>query len=261
LSVRFLACAAVGAAVFGGSALAQTDDAAPERRASAFAERPVVVETFLSQACSQSPPAASVLHDLSLRPDIVALTWHVDYWDKFPARAGPWKDPFAQPDFGARQMAYNRRIRGRAMKMTPQTVIDGVLSVSGSQRGAVEKRILEAKFLDEMSRPTPPSIEIDDAGNGMLRTRIENVGAAYDAVMVSFEYRAVTRVSGGDNAGVTFREANVVRATAPIASGRTGPGQFSFAAPAEGLGCAVLVQERENGRVVAARYCADRRDK
>lgn len=258
LSVRFLAGAAGGAALFGGCAFAQSGAAAPAANPSAYAARPVVVETFLSQACVQSPPAARVLHDLSLRPDIVALTWHVDYWDALPAAGvGAWKDPFAQPDFGARQISYNRRIRGSAMKITPQTVIDGVISVAGSKREAVEKRILEAKFLDEMARPTPPLLTIDDAGNGMLRTRIENVGAPYDAILVSFERRAVTKVSGGDNAGVTFREVNVVRAAAPIASGRTGPGEFSFAAPGNGLGCAVLVQERENGRVVAARYCSD----
>ena len=160
-------------------------------------------------------------------------------------------------DFGARQTAYNRRIRGRAVKLTPQTVIDGVISVAGSQREAVEKRIVEAQFLDEMARPTPPLVTIGASGEGMLRTRIDNVGTRYDAYVVSFRRRAVTKVSAGDNAGLVFREANVVRAVAPIASDRSGPGDFTFAAPEKGLQCAVLVQERDQGRIVAARYCSD----
>ncbi|MEK7266871.1 MAG: DUF1223 domain-containing protein, partial [Pseudomonadota bacterium] len=157
----------------------------------------------------------------------------------------------------ARQMAYNLRIRGRAMRVTPQTVIDGVISVAGSQQDAVEKRILEAQFLDEMARPTPPRLSIDAGGDGMLRARIDNVGTIYDAFVVSFKPRAVTKVSAGDNAGVTFRETNVVRAAAPIASGHSGPGVFTFSAPEKGLDCAVIVQERGHGRIVAARYCGN----
>lgn len=256
--LRILAGLAGSGAALGGCAFAQ-GESAPLSRASAAAARPVVVETFLSQSCSQSPPAAETLRGLAARPDVVALTWHVDYWDAFPAQGvGPWKDPFARPAFSARQIAYNRRIRGRAIKMTPQTVIDGVISVPGSERAALEKRILEAQFLDELSRPTPPSLEIAPAGDGLLRTRIKNVGTPYEAIVVSFRREAATKVSGGDNAGLTFREANVVSAVAPIASGHQGPGDFTFSAPAGGLDCAVLVQERDNGRVVAARYCSDR---
>lgn len=218
--------------------------------------RPVVVEMFVSQACNQSPPAAEVLNALAARPDVVALTWHVDYWDDFPAPGvGAWKDPFARPDFSARQISYNKRIRGRAMKMTPQTVIDGVISVSGSNREAVEKRILEAQFLDEMARPTPPRVDIKDETGDIIRTRIDNVGAPYDAFVVNFKRKAVTKVRAGDNAGVTFREANVVHAVSRIADGHAGPGEFSFEAPPEGLDCAVIVQERGHGRIVAARYC------
>lgn len=248
--------AALGGCAFAQGASAQTGGAPMSR---VPATRPVVVETFLSQSCSKSPPAAETLRGLALRPDVVVLTWHVDYWDALPAPGvGPWKDPFARPQFSARQISYNQRIRGRAIKMTPQTVIDGVISVPGSERAALEKRILEAQFFDELSRPTPPSLEISPAGDGLLRIRINNVGTAYEAVVVSFRREAVTKISGGDNAGATFREANVVSAVAPIASGRQGPGDFTFAAPGKCLDCAVLVQERGNGRIVAARYCSDR---
>lgn len=213
---------------------------------------------FVSQSCSQSPPAAELAGELAGRSDIVSLTWHVDYWDNFAAPGvGPWKDAFAEPDFARRQMAYNERIRGRAMKMTPQAVIDGVISVPGSKRDIIERRITEARFLDEMARPVPPAVSVDRAANGFIRTRIENVGAPYDAMLVSFRRSAATKITGGDNAGVTLHETNVVRSVQPIAENHKGPGDFEFAAPKDGLDCAVLVQERGAGRIVAARYCRD----
>lgn len=253
VSVKSLAAIGGACAVCCGSALAQSA-AEPLSRAA----RPVVVEMFLSQSCSQSPPAADVVTALAARPDVVALTWHVDYWDSVPAhKVGPWADPFARPDFGARQIAYNSRIKGRAAKLTPQAVIDGFISVAGGRRDAVEQRILEAQFYDEKAHATPPVLEIDAARDGIIRTRIENVGAPYDAVMVSFSPKATTQVAAGDNAGLTFREANVVRAVHLIAKDQSGAGAFSFKAPAQDLDCAVLVHERNTGRVVAARYCED----
>ncbi len=214
---------------------------------------------FLSQACKSSPPASAYLTELSARPDVVALTWHVDYWDKVAARnVGAWVDPFARTDFAERQKAYNERIRGRAMVFTPQAVIDGFISVVGSKRETVEARILDAQFFDEKARLTPPFLSVESAENRMIRTRIDNVGAPYDALLVKFRRSATTEVGGGDNAGVTFREANVVRAVSSLAKDHSGPGDFSFSAPGGGLDCAVLVQERNNGRIVAARYCSDR---
>jgi hypothetical protein len=52
--------------------------------------RPVVVELFTSQSCSSCPPADALLRELARRGDVVALGFHISYWD------GPgWKDPFS----------------------------------------------------------------------------------------------------------------------------------------------------------------------
>ena len=53
------------------------------------AERPVVVELFTSQGCSSCPPANAYLNELSRdRRDVLALAFHVTYWDRLG-----WKDP------------------------------------------------------------------------------------------------------------------------------------------------------------------------
>ncbi len=245
-------------ALWCGSAFAQPSEPAASRGAGQTpSQRPVLVEMFLSQACSASPPAAKIITALAARDDVVALTWHVDYWNSMPAKkVGVWNDPFAHPEFGARQIAYNARIRGRAAKMTPQAIIDGFISVAGSKPDALEQRIVEAQFYDEKARTTPPALNISRSSPQKLRARIDGIGAPYDAILVNFDRKVVTPVTGGDNAGVTFREANVVRTVEKLAVDRTGAGEFDFEAPAAGLDCAVLVQERNNGRVVAARYCS-----
>ncbi len=155
---------------------------------------------------------------------------------------------------------YNKRLQGHAAKITPQAVIDGVISVRGSKIEAIERRILEAQVYDEHARARPPRLELARRDDGIIRTQIYDVGAPYDAVVVSFRRSTVTNVAGGDNAGVVFREANVVRAVTPLLNNHDGDADFTFRLPAKGLDCAVLVQERGYGRIVAARYCDDADD-
>ena len=62
---------------------------------------PVLVELFTSQGCSSCPPADIILTGLSNNPNVVALAFHVDYWDYIG-----WKDSFADPSFSQRQKIY-----------------------------------------------------------------------------------------------------------------------------------------------------------
>ncbi|MFN0024217.1 MAG: DUF1223 domain-containing protein [Parvularculaceae bacterium] len=265
VSVTILAAACSGVCLLTGVAAADVSAASVKpATVEIAAARPVVVEMFLSQACKASPTAAKLLQDMSRRRDVVALAWHVDYWDHHPApRVGAWADPFASPAFTQRQQAYNSRIRRTPMVFTPQAVIDGVISATGSKRDAIEARIVEAQFIDELARPTPPVLNLEPEaapgiGAGIIRVQVDGVGAPYDAYVVSFRPAAVTKVTAGDNAGLIFDEVNIVTGVEMIASDETGAANLSFDAPKAGLDCAVLVQERAQGRIVAARYCSTR---
>ncbi len=44
--------------------------------------RPLVIELFTAQGCSSCPPADAYLGELSKRPDVLALAFHMDYWDR-----------------------------------------------------------------------------------------------------------------------------------------------------------------------------------
>ena len=64
--------------------------ASPARQSLADSKSPVVVELFTSQGCSSCPPADAYLGELGKRDDVIALSYHVDYWDYIG-----WKDTFA----------------------------------------------------------------------------------------------------------------------------------------------------------------------
>ena len=89
---------------------------------------PVVVELYTSQGCEECWRANGVLAELARRPDVVALTFPVDYWDYLG-----WKDTYAHPAFAWRQRAYKRAMRLRELH-TPQMIIDGASHVSGFDR-------------------------------------------------------------------------------------------------------------------------------
>src|SRR5579871_6914210 len=103
------------------------------------AERPVVVELFTSQGCSSCPPANAYLNELSKgRRDVLALAFHVTYWDRLG-----WKDPFSMEAATDRQAVYGRRFGDGSY--TPEIVVDGAASAVGSDRGQVGSAIENAK--------------------------------------------------------------------------------------------------------------------
>src|SRR6476659_2571372 len=73
-----------------------------------------VVELFTSQGCSSCPPANANLIELSKRPDVLALSFAVTYWDYLG-----WKDIFGKPEFTERQTVYEPAL-GESGPFTPQ---------------------------------------------------------------------------------------------------------------------------------------------
>ena len=92
-----------------------------------------VLELFTSQGCSSCPPADRILSQFARDPDVLALSFPVDYWDYIG-----WKDTLAAPNYTARQKAY-ASASGKGQIYTPQVIVNGLTDAVGSDLGAIEQ--------------------------------------------------------------------------------------------------------------------------
>ncbi|MDF2231328.1 DUF1223 domain-containing protein [Albimonas sp. CAU 1670] len=237
------------AAAFGGLALAGLIAApgmAPAQDADAAAPL-TVVELFTSQGCSSCPPADELLAELAARPDVLALSLHVDYWDYLG-----WKDAFAMPAFTKRQVAYGEAAGARSV-YTPQMIVQGDARMVGSHRDKVLAAVAAAA-----GRPRPAEIRIRELGEG-LEVRVRPLVADAPAGVlwfVTFHNPEPIMIPKGENAGREVAYRNVARSWMKL--GRwDGSGEAVYAAPAPsgdapGAGVAVILQQGYVGPVLAA---------
>ena len=173
-------------------------------------ERPIVVELFTSEGCSSCPPADALLAEFARRPDLLALSFHVDYWDRLG-----WKDPFSSPAATERQERY-AELLSLATVYTPQMVVDGRWQAVGSDHAEVQ-RALDAA--GHGVAEVPVSLAID---GGLAKIKL---GAAGDPVsgavlLIGFDRRHVTAVQRGENSGRTLAHVDVVRGIEQVAQFR-----------------------------------------
>ena len=161
-----------------------------------------VVELYTSEGCNSCPPADRWLSALSARHEVVALAFHVDYWDRLG-----WADRFASPAFTQRQMQ-QQAVNGARYSYTPQVVINGV-----------DRKDWPGASLTTPARPSASvQISLERSGDTLTAT-VQAVGstrlAAYWAVTESGHS---TAVKGGENSGVMLRHDHVVRELHPVAA-------------------------------------------
>ena len=237
LMLSSLAIASCGSSASGGS---MASAAEPAFVSNADAAHPAVVELYQSQGCSSCPPADANVNAIAGRPDILALSFAVTYWDQLG-----WKDSFGQPAFTARQWDY-AHAGGRGEVATPQVIVNGRGTVVGSNAGQLAAAI-RANARGE-------------AGPSIVRTGsqvvIGKASAARPATvwLVRYDPRTIAvSIRAGENGGKTLPHRNIVRSLDALGSWN-GP-QMAFAIPAAtdpNYRSAILVQEGKGGRIVAA---------
>ena len=168
------------------------------------AEGPWAVELFTSQGCSSCPPADAYLGNLARRPDIVALSFHVDYWDYIG-----WKDPFATRATTERQRAYARALKQRYV-YTPEMVVEGIGHDTGREREPIESLLAEAQRRSP-KRATP---ELSRTADGALTIKLAAFpldGQPADVTLAIYDRRHSTPVASGENQGRMLENFNIVR--------------------------------------------------
>jgi len=205
--------------------------------APAWAEtRPIVVELFTSQGCSSCPPADALLGELAQNPSLIALGFHVDYWDRLG-----WKDPLSAPGSTARQHDYARQF-GNNEVYTPQMVVDGTRAVVGSNRAAVASAIATAQ------PEAAASVRFAEDG----RSVEIGAGAGHGRVLlVSFALRRTNAVERGENAGSMAVDIHGVTGVRALGDWNGTAARFDVMAPSPNAGVAVLVQA-DDGKILGA---------
>ncbi|MEP4151235.1 MAG: DUF1223 domain-containing protein, partial [Lentilitoribacter sp.] len=94
-----------------------------------------VVELFTSQGCSSCPPADKALGKLIEEGKVLALSYHVDYWNYLG-----WEDTLATKEATDRQYAYAKTLKRRGV-YTPQVIVNGRDHLVGSNYNGIKARV------------------------------------------------------------------------------------------------------------------------
>ena len=179
----------------------------------AAGERPVVVELYTSEGCSSCPPADALLAELAGRPEVLALSFHVDYWDRLG-----WKDAFSSSAATERQQRY-AELLGLATIYTPQVIVDGKWQAVGSDRAEVERALSSAQR-DHAEVPVALTL---DRGHARIKLGPAAGSISGTVLLIGFDRRHVSAVKRGENSGRTLAHVDVVRGTEEVTQldGRT----------------------------------------
>jgi hypothetical protein len=203
-----------------------------------------VVELFTSQGCSSCPPADAYLGDLAALDEsrgILALSFHVDYWDNLG-----WKDPYSSADNTRRQRNYAQYMDLRYI-YTPQIVVQGTLQGTGSDRQTIAKKIKAAR---KMSSVDVQLQRNDNTVQVLLADANRPVNA--DIHMVIYDKEHTTDIRRGENSGKSITNRNVVRSVKKIGSWTGSETSMSLPLDDNGDACAVIIQSRATGAILGA---------
>ncbi|HEY1090743.1 MAG TPA: DUF1223 domain-containing protein [Burkholderiaceae bacterium] len=173
---------------------------APACQVSAGAEPPRVIELYTSEGCDSCPPADRWLSTLKGRRDVLALSFHVTYWDRLG-----WVDRFASPEGTARQelMAH---AAGRRSVYTPEVMVDGRDWMGWRNAGVLPAAAMQAA----------PSLMLSRAGEAVIAKIGALKAGQLEAYWAVLEDDWESQVRSGENQGKTLRHDHVVRFYQPV---------------------------------------------
>ncbi len=197
-----------------------------------------VVELFTSQGCSSCPPADATFGQLVAQGDVVALSYHVDYWNYLG-----WNDTLSSKDNTERQYGYAKTL-GRSGVYTPQAIINGRDHVKGTDLAAIDAKV------DQLSQ----------AGKGLIVPITANmhgdeiqiqIGEAHglgqaEVVVAYFTKKQKIEVTKGENSGKSMEYWNSVSDVQSV--GMWDGKSMTLTLPGKNMGkskkdgCAILLQ-------------------
>ncbi|MBX5227040.1 MULTISPECIES: thioredoxin family protein [unclassified Rhizobium] len=178
MSPRFLIPLIVGIA-FSGSL--QAEDGKPKG----------VVELFTSQGCSSCPPADAAFRKLVNQGDVIALAYHIDYWNYLG-----WADTLSSKENTERQYGYARTM-GRSNVYTPQAIVNGRGHLAGADLTGINSKIdTYSSEGNGLTIPVSAAMRGDE-----LEIKIGAGQGKANVVMVYFDKEKTIDVEKGENSG------------------------------------------------------------
>lgn len=167
-----------------------------------FARADTLVELYTSQGCSSCPPADELLGKVAQRPDVIALSLHVDYWDYLG-----WKDSFSQAAFTGRQRDY-AQTAGSSMIYTPQLVIGGTDFVVGSKGMEVMESLMRHA---EIAEPIEMGLARDGDQINIEAKALGPLPSEMVVYLAQYTEQESVSIKRGENAGREITYHNVVK--------------------------------------------------
>jgi len=197
-----------------------------------------VIELFTSQGCSSCPPADAVFADLAREGSVVALAYHVNYWDYLG-----WQDTLGSDEGTQRQYDYMKSFGTRSV-YTPQAVINGRAHVNGAIRSEV------SDALDGMAKAgigMKVGVSATRSGDSVV-IQVDSANEPAEEARVMLVYYDQVKpvvITRGENTGKTVSYWNAVKEIQTAGMWRGGPARFEMPVSdmaRKGGNCAVLLQ-------------------
>ena len=209
-----------------------------------------VIELFTSQGCSSCPPADRLLKQLSERPEVIALSFPVTYWDYLG-----WKDTLARPENAERQRDYAAILHGGQV-YTPELIVNGMKECVGSDLAAIDAALAATAPLIR-KEAVPFNVRLE-GGRLLIETGAAPPSSPHKMGKVwvaTVRRSSPVTIRGGENSGRTVTYTNVVRGLAEAGAWEGAPTSYAVprgSLPKDGDMLVVFLQTENLGPILAA---------
>ena len=167
-----------------------------------------IIELYTSEGCDSCPLADKWFSTLRADAKVIPLAFHVDYWDYIG-----WKDRFGKPAFAERQRA-EVTLQGSRTVYTPQMLLNGKDWRSWSSGSGLASSVRDMAARSPRAALTLALTPAEPQQYGLqLSVKVPDaVERKESALFIAVtENNLVSRVSAGENRGVTLKHDHVVR--------------------------------------------------
>lgn len=199
-----------------------------------------VFELFTSQGCSSCPPADRIAASLADNPDILVLSYHVDYWNYLG-----WKDPYSSEASTQRQRDYAAAWNTRRI-YTPQAIIQGKHDIVGSNRRAIQTQLNNDTSQDWLT------LSVKKSNGTLYYTLPESSVKEAEIWLVTFDKNTKNAVPRGENSGKTLLHRNSVTHIQTLGKWNGSERSTTIELPNRSDGIAILIQQPNHGAMLGA---------